>query len=137
MGFTERLQTTAVFNKAAKLKLDFPDKRVGVHVENLPFCPYPINENTTEESQLWIFTHHIQAELFLLTHYDILVSDRTIVDCIAYTQEAGFKDLATHMIMMSLHHMKRYSEISFRFIKNNSYLHEEGFRVCHRVNNFY
>ena len=77
-------KTTAVYNKAAQLKLDCPDKKIGTHVENLAFCPYPINEETTEDSQLWIFTHHIQAELFLLTHYDILVSDRTIVDCIGF-----------------------------------------------------
>ena len=122
-------KSTAVYNRVADLKKTFPGKQIGIHVENLTFCPYPINEDTTEESQLWIFTNHIQAELYLLSHFDIVVSDRSIIDCIAYTEAAGFIPLASHMLLIALHHMQRYSEINYHTIDNNNHLYDDGLRT--------
>jgi hypothetical protein len=121
-------KTTAVYNRIGILKKVNPLSLIGPHVENLPFCPYPINRDSTEESQLWVFTNHIQAELNLLTRYDIVVSDRTAADAIAYTFAFGFNDLAEHMLALASHHIHRYSEIILLTAEGNPHHFDDGFR---------
>jgi len=121
-------KTTAVYNRISELKKAHPDLLIGPHVENLVFCPYPINRESTEESQLWVFTNHIQAELFLLSHYDVVVSDRSAVDAIAYTSAFGFKVLAERMLDLVQSHMDRYAEIRVMLAKENNHLHADGLR---------
>lgn len=120
-------KTTAVYNRIAELKKEYPNLLIGPHVENLVFCPYPINKESTEESQLWVFTNHIQAELHLMTRYDIVVSDRSAVDVIAYTSAHGFQDLAERMMGIVKHHIHHYSEIIMMPIRPD-YLHGDGLR---------
>lgn len=120
-------KTTAVYNRIGELKKAHPGLLIGPHVENLTFCPYPINRASSEESQLWVFTNHIQAELFLLAHYDIVVSDRTAVDAIAYTMAHGWNGLAMDMTAMARHHMRHYSEIIIKTTDNN-HQHADGLR---------
>lgn len=121
-------KTTAVYDRIGALKREHPDKLIGPHVENLIFCPFPINGKSSEESQLWVFTNHIQAELHLMTRYDIVVSDRSAVDAIAYTSAHGWKDLAARMMGVVRHHMNRYSEIVFMMADERDCLHADGFR---------
>ena len=124
-------KTTAVFKLEHRLKIDYPTKRVGVLHENAGACPYPINLEMSRDGQLWIFTNQIQAELALLRRYDVLVSDRTCVDAIAYTQVGGFFDLAEAMLAVSVHHVKLYRTIVFRSIHTNDHCHADGLR-CHK-----
>lgn len=91
-------------------------------------CPYPINHDTTEQSQLWIFSNQIRAELFALSRFDILVTDRTVVDTIAYTYCAGFQELACAMLGLAQQHVGLYNEINFRQIKNNPFCYPDGIR---------
>ncbi len=121
-------KTTAVYDRIASLKKEKPELIIGPHAENLVFCPYPINGKSTEERQMWVFTNHIQAELNLMTHYDIVVSDRSAVDAIAYTSAHGFKDLAERMLGLVQHHMAHYSEIVFMMSEGNDHLHDDGLR---------
>lgn len=121
-------KTTAVYDRIGALKRQHPDKLIGPHVENLVFCPYPINGNSSEKTQLWVFTNHIQAELNLMTRYDIVVSDRSAVDAIAYTSAHGWKDLAEQMMSLVQSHMAHYSEIVFMMAEGNRHVHADGFR---------
>jgi nicotinamide riboside kinase len=47
-------------------------------------CPFPINEITTGQSQMWIFAEMIRREMECKA--DILVCDRTLLDVVAYTR---------------------------------------------------
>ena len=121
-------KTTAVFEKARELKIALRDQRIGVLAENACFCPYPINRETTPESQMWIFTNHIASELSLLAKFDVVVSDRTALDAIAYTLVAGYDSLAEGMLMLCKEHLRHYKKIFFKSIQQNSYLIEDGLR---------
>lgn len=117
-----------VLVKAASLKRMMPERKIGICHENAIRCPYPINKETSQISQKWIFTTHIAEELQLVSQYDILVSDRTAVDAIAYTAVAGFKELAERMLFFVEDHMSNYQQIFFKTIKNNDYSFPNGLR---------
>ena len=53
-------------------------------------CPFPINRETTEQAQSWLFANQIQSEIQASSRFDVVVTDRTIIDIIAYTYVAGF-----------------------------------------------
>src|SRR3989344_507080 len=48
-------------------------------------CPFPINENSTEESQLWISLAMINKELETKKQYKYIMCNRSILDVYAYT----------------------------------------------------
>jgi hypothetical protein len=125
-------KSTAVYQKAHQLKLDYPDKKIGVFNENAVWCPFPINEETTREAQLWMFTNQIATEMEYLSRYDIVVSDRTCVDCIAYSTYRDFNDITEKMLEFSKIHIHRYKEIYFKKIENNPYAVNDGFRSCEK-----
>ena len=122
-------KTTSVYQKAYELKLELPNKRIGIFNENAAYCPFPINEDTTRDAQLWMFTNQISTEMDYLSRYHILVSDRTCVDCIAYSLYRGFDDIAEKMIEFSRIHIHRYKEVYFKEIENNPYAIENGYRT--------
>ena len=84
---------------------------MGILSEVASRAPYPINMAGTLDGQMWIFTRQISAELALLTQYDIVVTDRTAVDSIAYTADLGFEGAAVSMLELVELHMPNYSEI--------------------------
>jgi thymidylate kinase len=47
-------------------------------------CPLPINEDGTTNTQYWITAKMIQEHTELTNIYDIVISDRTPFDCVAY-----------------------------------------------------
>lgn len=120
-------KTTAAFHRAFSSKVSFPDKTVTIITERAALCPFPINKEAKEESQLWIFTNQMQAELEALNKFDIVISDRTIVDCIAYTQTMGFFNLAASMLEIAQHHISRYSQIILRHVSHD-YVFNDGVR---------
>lgn len=121
-------KTTAVLKCAIDLKMRHPDQRIEYYSENVAWCPYPVNKSMTEESQLWMYANQIQAELKLLTLFDIIVSDRTIVDCIAYAKVMGFHGLAKDMMRLTRRHIHRYAQIHVMTMKNNNHHHADGLR---------
>ncbi|MEW5733751.1 MAG: AAA family ATPase [Thermodesulfobacteriota bacterium] len=104
-------KTTAVFSLAARLKRDLPLARVGIVQEVAGKSPFPINRDTSEKGQLWIFSSQIAAELSAAADFHRVVSDRCAVDAIAYTQVAGFDRLAEGMIALYREHLPLYREI--------------------------
>ena len=121
-------KTTAMFQLAQKLKIEHPDKTIGMLHENVAYAPGPINKETTAENQLWIFTNQIQAEITMAAKYDLVISDRSAVDAIAYTFAAEFYELAESMLKLVASHIKIYRSIIFKSIKNNDYFFDDGFR---------
>jgi len=47
-------------------------------------CPFPINENTTKKSQLWIILSQIIKEMEAEERHDVVVSDRSVLDGYCY-----------------------------------------------------
>jgi len=121
-------KTTSVFQKAKEMKILAKDKTVGIISENAMFSPLPINRDTTPNSQMWIFTNQIQSEIAFLAKYDVVISDRTAVDAIAYTFVAGFIELGKAMLELVKNHIKNYDEIYFKTLKHNNYLIADGVR---------
>ena len=121
-------KSTSVFKLAHELKFEFPSNTVGILMENAKHSPFKINKETTSESQIWIYSNQLQQELYLSVNYDFLVTDRTIIDAIAYTKVVGLNDLSRDLLNLSLHHISSYDKIYFKLIKNNDYLIHDGVR---------
>lgn len=121
-------KTTSVFEKSRELKIKYPESSVFVLQEVASFCPLPINKDTTAEAQLWIFATQIAKELELCSSWDIIISDRTCIDAVAYTYRAGFHDLSERMLSLAALNIHLYKEIYFKSIKNNPYHFEDGVR---------
>lgn len=121
-------KTTSVHTFARQYKMDNPNVNVGVLFENVIFSPYPINGKTTPESQLWIFTNHIQAELQYSSKYDIVISDRSSVDAIAYSRVAGFNVLADSMFELVKNHVQIYQTVYLKKMAGNNFLFDDSFR---------
>lgn len=122
-------KTHEVLLRAAALKRACPDMKIGVCQENVMRCPYPINKKTTQTAQQWIFSTQMAEELQMVSQYGLVVSDRSIVDAIAYTAVAGFDRLAGSMLQMAWHHLHNYRQIYFKTIKNNKdYFFSDGVR---------
>jgi cytidylate kinase len=125
-------KSTSCYEKAYQLKLS-QRTEVGVILEVARQCPYPIfskeNSSTTKESQLWIFSAQLQAELNAVRRYGVVVSDRTVIDTIAYTAAAGMYSLAYSMRELAVEYCKTaYKEVHFRRINDHDYLVDDGFR---------
>lgn len=125
-------KTTAVYEKAGELKKS-QIKEVGIILETARMCPFPFfskdNPKTSREAQFWIFSAQIKAELEAARRYGVIVSDRTIVDCIAYTAAAGFYDMAYSMRAMAANYVHdTYREIHFRSILDNDFQIDDGSR---------
>jgi hypothetical protein len=121
-------KTTAALETAQKEKLYNPGLSVHVLTDMEVFCPYPINQDGCEETQAWIFSNQIKSELEALRRFDIVVTDRSIVDVIGYTRALGFWDMADGMLKYAEHHLQYYSSIHFKQIQFNKYHHHDGIR---------
>jgi thymidylate kinase len=75
-------KTTAVHEVIAVLKKKSID--AGYLEEVARRSPLPINEETTKESQSWIFYEHVAREIEMEHKSQIVVCDRSILDIYAY-----------------------------------------------------
>tara|TARA_Y100000310_G_C20628852_1_gene787475 strand:- start:687 stop:1208 length:522 start_codon:yes stop_codon:yes gene_type:complete len=88
--------------------------------------PFPLNENTTENSQRWILYNQLSRELEQeLQNPEILVCDRSILDNYGYLVEAfGRKD---DLDLLVKNHMNTY-DIVIRVPLNNGRIDDDGVR---------
>ena len=119
-------KSTSVYKLANELKIRHPGKTVGVFMDNARNSPFGFNKNTPKEAQLWIFTSQLLNELTLGNKYDIIITDRSIFDSIAYVKFFGFVDLADKMLKLGMEYMNSYDTIIFKTMVNNNYLVKEG-----------
>lgn len=75
-------KTTLCFDVAARLKR--LDLSIDLVKEVARLCPLPINRETTAEAQAWILHQQINEEIVAASRYDIVVSDRAVLDNYAY-----------------------------------------------------
>lgn len=75
-------KTTLCFDVAARLKR--LDLGVELVKEVARACPLPINRETTAEAQAWILHTQIAEEIVAASRYQIVLTDRTVVDNYAY-----------------------------------------------------
>ena len=125
-------KTTSVYSKFNELKMNNLNG-VGILLEIARRCPFAIlsknNENKpSKEAQLWIFSEQITTELMMSKVYNIVVSDRTIIDTIAYTMIFGYKGLANAMLRIADEHIHIYREIYFKSLEKNDYLEDDSMR---------
>nr|WP_321399382.1 AAA family ATPase [uncultured Desulfobacter sp.] len=105
-----------------------PEKSVCVLCDMEAMCPFQINEKTTEQAQDWLFANQILRETEARARFDIVITDRTIVDVVAYTYAAGFQELACRMLGFAEHHVQIYDEITIKQAKFNQHCHNDGIR---------
>ncbi|MBC2712655.1 MAG: ATP-binding protein [Desulfosarcina sp.] len=125
-------KTTAVYELAAEIKkYKHPAKEVGIILETARRCPFPVLTKTTQptrDAQIWIFAEQIRQEMEMPLKYDVVISDRTVVDCIGYSSIMGWHDLAYAQIALARHHARVYDHVFFRGIADNPYLKDDEFR---------
>lgn len=123
-------KTTSVYAMAAKLKKH--GVNVGIITETARECPFPVMSATCktppEHAQMWIFSRQMQAEIEASERYELVVSDRSCIDCIAYTRAMKYYELAHAMEEMLFLHKQRYLEIRVKTIAENDYCTDDGFR---------
>jgi len=121
-------KTTSVYETAAQYKKQ--GYNVGIILETARKCPLPVLsvgcDKPSMSAQQWIFTRQIQEEIEAAIHYDIVVTDRTVVDAIAYTRYFGYQGLSYAMETMAYH--CRYNEVHFKTLLANDYCLDDGFR---------
>lgn len=124
-------KTTAVFGEAYRIK-KLTSEDVGIVQEVARDCPLPIyshNSVPTEAAQAWIFAEQTKREIDAAMKYGVVVSDRTVVDNIAYSFLFGFAELAYAHKAQANRHMKIYREIRFKQVSKNPYLKADGLRA--------
>ena len=121
-------KTTSVFDMATRCKKRCNDRSIHILTELASESPFKINKQTTEESQLWIFTNQIKTELEMSMRYSIVITDRTIVDSIGYSKTAGFNHLVEQKIELTKSFIHTYDYIFFKQSDKNNYLFTDGIR---------
>ena len=125
-------KTTATYTRAALLKRRHPHAQVGIICEVASRCPLPIvSRGRTEvdaDAQRWIFAAQMAEDIASAARYDLVVADRTIVDCIAYTRAGGLEGLARSMMSMAARHIRIYRQVIFRRAADYDYCTDDGLR---------
>lgn len=125
-------KTTAVRALRKEMALNFPGQTVGVVREVARDCPYPVvglgNSRPDPVSQQWIFHQQASAELAAISRYDIVICDRTVCDCIAYTLAGGLYGLAASFLSLARWHVSIYDRVYFRRAKADVPPEDDGFR---------
>jgi len=125
-------KTTRAMEMAVDLKKQFSRKTIGLLLENVVDCPFPVNGQSTMETMVWLTTNQIQRELTMSLQYDLVVSDRCCVDPIAYGI-AHFGEAATAMTeallsVCKLHYRSKYMDVYLHMASKNNYLFADGLR---------
>ena len=119
-------KTTSCYELAYKYQVN--GHTCGILPEVARKCPLAINQNTTYEAQLWIFSKQIEEEIKLSRRYGTLICDRTLIDTIAYTRFIC-GDLWKEMFNISKYMMPTYDKIYFKKVDNNeNFFKEDGVR---------
>lgn len=121
-------KSTAAAYEYRNQKILHPDKSVYLLCDLEALCPFKINMETTEQAQSWIFARQIQQEIEAAARFDVVITDRTIVDVIAYTYVAGFEALACSMLGYAERHVEAYDSITVKQMEYNGYCHYDGIR---------
>ena len=130
-------KTTAFHEAAAALKRMHPNLRIGAVNELAERCPLKTlsaqNSSIDLNGQRWMFSAQICAELEAIDKYDIIITDRTVIDMIAYTIVGGFAPVARGMLKMVETHVGIYDNIFFMRASPRLKVVDDGFRDTNEV----
>ena len=102
-------KTTIVYGMATFLKK--LGKNVAVINELARECPFPINQEADDRTQVWIATKQMTKEFEKMDKYEYLIVDRSVLDPICYSQVIGKPDWTSHLLTDYLvAHIKTYYE---------------------------
>ena len=122
-------KTTAVYEAVARLKKAHPGKVILPLGEAARQSPFPINQDGGLQTQLWLFMRHVTQEMARLSMADLVVSDRSALDYVAYSRVLGFRDLAAAQLDMFRHHCRVYGRIVFMTKEQNNWCADDGVRA--------
>lgn len=105
---------------------------VGLVEESVRECPFPINEMTNFLSQYWILNSQINYEIQKHTKFNVIVTDRTVIDNYAYAVRASRmkridRDDLEILRIKSQHWAKTYDFLFYTKIPKKK-LEDDGFR---------
>lgn len=120
-------KTFSVYEKANEYKLKYPDKEISIICEIARRSPFPINEKTTLESQQWMFTSQIKAEMEEEKTSDIIITDRSLADYLAYAKEIS-EEFFYRLLPYLKFYIQSYDIIIYKTIENNPYHFNDGVR---------
>lgn len=75
-------KSCTAYNLASKLKIS--GVNVAVIDELARECPLKINKDAGELTQYWILASQMKREIELIGRYDYIITDRSIIDTLAY-----------------------------------------------------
>ncbi len=90
-GVGKTILTLSVASELRKVNVD-----ADVVCEISRKSPYPVNEATTRQGQLWILATQMQQELESMLRCKVLVCDRSLLDNYAYMVRAVGRQLYLH-----------------------------------------
>lgn len=102
-------KSTKAYQLASILKLK--GSNVIVIDELARECPLPINKGATELTQYWILTAQMKREIELLDKYEYIISDRSIIDTLAYSATLGITNFDFGNTVMGNYVKKYYKDI--------------------------
>ena len=105
---------------------------LGIQSKILPefsrLCPYPINEQTTLDAQIWIQNQQISQEERIEKDCDVLICDRSTLDNYASMHMASDGQNTRNYEMRAAKHMESYGAV-FKTQKLNIQGQEDGVRT--------
>ncbi|MFW6046458.1 MAG: AAA family ATPase [Candidatus Woesearchaeota archaeon] len=117
-----------VYELANRYKLEYPTKEVTVITEVARDCPLPINQGTTIKAQEWMISNQIQREINAENNCDIIITDRTLADYLAYTR-SKYEHLYHKLLPFLKYYISSYDVIFYKTLENNNqYLINDGVR---------
>jgi len=103
-------KTTLSFQLAAEYK------KLGANVKIIQevarSCPFPLNENMTRETALWIYHEHSKKELEACRDHDVVICDRTSFDSFVYATSLNI-DFPEILMDCAMDHLHDYDYIYF------------------------
>jgi hypothetical protein len=118
----------SAYEIANVLKKEYRDKSIVVLNEVVREAPFPINSGTTGDSFLWSFSAQIEKELFLLSKHEMLVCDRTVLDCFAYAKYFNVSTYLESLLPFAFNYLNTYDIIYYKKLESNEYNYSDGVR---------
>ena len=132
MGTHGTGKSTLALKLAAELKAQFPGENVWLVPEIVRECPYPVNKDTSEIAQQWLWHMQFVRELEAQGRAEIVICDRTVLDSLAYAEFAGFITHAHDRIWDAVNWMETYDTVYFLRPDSTSPIADDGFRSTDR-----
>ena len=109
-------------------------KKLGINTvvldERARECPFPINEEATNDTQAWLILSHAKKELELIRSYDLVISDRSILDPYVYGLSLNIKGPYTSLLTYCVSHVLAHYESLYLLDKDAfSYCVDDGVRA--------